>query len=854
MRELIHLLPAPSHYAGIEDGAVRKDPEKVSLHIALAFPDVYVVGMSYLGQKILYGIVNSRADWWAERVMEPDAEACAILRARNAPLCTLESDTPLASLDAVCFSVTHELCATDILNMLDLARIPLRTAERPDDLGACPLVIAGGGAMLGAEPLAPFFDLVELGDGEELLPEILELLQSARQNGWGRREFLRAASRIPGVYVPSLFRELPDGSHEALVPGYIPRRRIVADLDKASYPHKQVAPVGAIHNRLSLEIGRGCGRGCRFCHAGMVYRPCRERKPETVANLLSRCLEETGYDEVSFLALSAGDCTALKRIYLDAHARCRKEQTSLALPSLRVGSVDDEIMASMADLHRPGATLAPEAGSQRLRDVINKGISEEDLIRHARKLIEHGWRQVKLYFMIGLPTETDADLEAIPDLCRKTRDAAGRGGLRLQITAAISPFVPKPFTPFQWEAQIDLAETERRIAYLRDLFQREKGLKLRWHEPASSFLEGILSRGDRRLADVIELAFRKGALFCAWHEHFRLEPWLEALSECGLAADSYLVERNTDSRLPWEHFSAGVSREFLLRERARAYAAKITPDCRFGPCGQCGACDHPNQPSSLHGGGEARHRLVFAQRDQTDSPAFEEGNLRQHERARPKVEPGLVRRAIQYRLWHRKDQGAEFLSQLELQAVLSRAFRRAKAPVAFSQGYHPMPLVSFGRALPVGCASSTEWFSVVLHSWMDANQLAASLNACLPEGLRIFAVKKETGKPAQAISEIFSVELAGEGGLEFLADKFSAFSGRDSFLFTRQTPKGEKTADIRPCLLNWRLEAGALRFATDWSEHYISPLLLARAISGADLEGMRVRKIRQVFADGSESP
>ena len=459
MRDLLPLLPRPSRFAGIEDGACRKDPARVRLRMALAFPDTYEVGMSYLGQKILYGIVNAHEAWWAERAMAPDREAGAVLRANNAPLCTLESDTPLARLHCVSFSITHELCYTNVLYMLDLAGIPLRSAQRGQDLTACPLVIAGGGALLSAEPLTPFMDLMVLGDGEESLPDVLRLLERALDHGWSRDQLLREARLIPGVYVPSLFAPGEDGALVPLLPDYTrPARRIVADLNTAVYPTRQVVPVGAVHNRLSLEIARGCTRGCRFCHAGMVYRPVRERSLANITSLLDDCLHETGFDEISFLSLSTGDFSALKTLCHGVLDRCAREQISLSLPSLRVGSIDDEIIERMADLRRTGCTLAPEAGSQRLRDVINKGVSEEGLLLHAQKLLEHGWRLVKLYFMIGLPTETDEDLAAIADLCRKVRDAAGRGGPRLQVTAALSPFVPKPFTPFQWEAQISREE------------------------------------------------------------------------------------------------------------------------------------------------------------------------------------------------------------------------------------------------------------------------------------------------------------------------------------------------------------------------------------------------------------
>lgn len=862
MREILHLLPKPSHYAGMEDGTCRKNPDDVKLRIALAFPDAYEVGMSYLGQKILYSIVNARPEWEAGRVMAPDPEAAAIMREHGVHLATLESDTPLSQLAAICFSVTHELCYTDVLHMLDLGAIPLRHADRPDDLTECPVIMAGGGAMLGAEPLTPFLDLVALGDGEELLPDILELLQTAREKKLGRKHFLELASAIPGVYVPSLFVDTPDGGLQPLKPGYRPKRRIVADLDSCPYPEKQVAPVGAVHNRLSLEIARGCTRGCRFCHAGVIYRPVRERKPETVSALLDSCLRNTGFDEVSFLALSAGDCTALKTIYKAAIDRCHREQTTLALPSLRVGSVDDEIMAGMAELRRPGCTLAPEAGSQRLRDVINKGVTESDLILHTRKLLEHGWRHIKLYFMIGLPTETDEDLDAIVDLARKARDAGGPGAPRVQITVAVSPFVPKPFTPFQWEGQIGLDEISRRINFLRDKIKSVKSVQLKWHAPQVSHLEGVLSRGGRNLADVVEKAYRNGAIFCSWTEHFDLMPWLEAFAECGIKPQDCIRARDANEVLPWDHIEAGISRKFLLRERDRAYAGKTTPDCRSGACSQCGACDTTASPTLLACSEKAGHRLVFAQRDQNAHEAPEDENgrllLRATKSERPRLDAALTVKAAQYRLWHVKTGACAYLSQLELQALLTRALRRAQAPVAFSQGFHPLPLLSFGRAMPVGADSEAEWFGLVLHSRLAPARLAASLNEVLPEGLAVGHVELIASKRVEmSISEVFALDVPDSDMLE-TTRCFADFSEKKSHVITRITRKGEKDIEIRPFLLNWKISlpgSGGSRivFATDWSCGYLSPVALVRAV----LEPLgkipgRLAKISQTFANGAE--
>lgn len=957
MRALLPLLPKPSRYAGIEDNACRKDPQHVKLRVALAFPDTYDVGMSYLGQKILYTIVNSRPHWWAERVMAPEREAGDILRAHNTPLATLESDTPLAQTHCLSFSITHELCYTNVLYMLDLAGIPLRTADRPQDLTACPLVIAGGGALLSAEPLTPFIDIMVLGDGEESLPDVLELLEKALDAGWTRERMLLEARHIPGVYVPSLFVARPEAPTAPPVPllaDYTrPARRIVADINNTPYPAKQVVPVGAVHNRLALEIARGCTRGCRFCHAGMVYRPVRERSLETIHNLLDDCLGETGFDEISFLSLSTGDFSALKTLCFSALDRCAREQIGLSLPSLRVGSIDDEIIERMSDLRRTGCTLAPEAGSQRLRDVINKGVTEEDLLLHAQKLLEHGWRQVKLYFMIGLPTETDEDLAAITETCLKVRDAAGRGSPRLQVTAALSPFVPKPFTPFQWVPQISQEEIQRRVHLVRQQFKGVKFLKLRWHEPAMSHLEGVLSRADRRMADVVEKAYRKGSIFTSWMEHFDPAPWQEALEECGLSAQECIGERQPGSPLPWGHLEAGISEEFLLREWQRALGEKITDDCRYGACRQCGACDTkagpsrmPHTPSptcagtliketavealaaetaegvasstahsqtaqsqdaqpqdaqtqgaqsqsvpsqgahnspksdaslqaeNLPDSHQHRNRLIFSQRDQrAHQPSRdEEGRLvcRPPASRPPKITSELTVKAAQYRIWHSKAGGSAYLSQLELQAVLDRALRRAGLPMAFSQGFHPMPLMSFGRALPVGVESYAEWFALTLHKIVPPKEIADRLGPLLPPGMEIIHIEfvDKSHRTEQALAETFRLSLPTQEENRLAVQCFTDFAALPELNYTRDTKKGPRTANIRAMLRQWETIVDeqhhnaieAVTFVADWGNGYLSPLLFGMAVlqplGTPDILRPRLRLVKtaQLFADDKLYP
>jgi radical SAM family uncharacterized protein/radical SAM-linked protein len=840
MKELLPILPRPSRYVGSEWGAVFKDPSTVTVRCALAFPDMYEVGMSYLGQKILSEALNAHPNFWAERVFTPDEEAGAILREHGAPLATLESDTPLKDMDVIGFSLTHELCYTNILYMLDLSGIPLRSADRE---GPLPLIVAGGGAAFNAEPVAPFFDAMVLGDGEEAMVRVLKAVERAKAEGSTKQELLESLAGITGLYVPSLFEDQGPGRPlKALREGYDHvEKAVVDDIDRAPFPTGQAIPFGAIHDRLTMEIARGCTRGCRFCQAGMIYRPVRERSLDGLDNILTKGLAETGYEETSMLSLSTGDFSGLDSLFTRSFDKCAAEQISISLPSLRVGSLSAPIMERISSIRRTGATIAPEAGSQRLRDVINKGVDEAGLIEHVRLLFENGWQGVKLYFMIGLPTETDEDLDAILDLCLKVRDAAGRHIKRLQVTAAVSPFVPKPHTPFQWEAQIPLDEIYRRIDHLRAIFRPHKRISIKYHEPEMTSLEGVFSRGDRRLAEVVERAYAKGALFSSWKDHLRLAPYREAMDEAGLDWDEYTGPRDPEAPLPWDHLSSGVTKRFLLKERERALAGKITEDCRYGACRNCGVCQFDGRVSALAqqaGEKDIRPKLVFPRRDQEgEQPPY------------TVEKPDLTGKAAHYRVWYEKTGPAAFLSQLELQAVFERAFRRARLPMTFSAGFHPMPRLSFGKALPVGVESRCEWINVFLREDFGPDEVIERLGRNMPKGLTPFRAQRLSmgRKQAQAVEEVYALRFARDD--ERRREQWRAFMASGHHFIEKKTKKGKtRQVDLRPMVREAAETADGLTLVLDWREQYMSPLALcATVMDGAGPLDFSLVKTEQRF-------
>ena len=591
-RSYLSRVQRPSRYGGREINAAYKNPGDVALRVALLFPDLYEVGMSHLGLGLLYDILNRQDDVWAERAYAPAPDLEAELRHRNLPLTSLESGLPLQEFDLVGISLQYELSYTNLLNMLDLGGIPLLAAARtPADA----VVIGGGPAACNPEPVAPFFDALVLGDGEEVILELADALKAWKAARGTRRELWQALEEIAGVYVPAFFEPLFDetGRMREIIPRgrrSVIRKRVLDDLNRIGISPRPVVPYCQIvHDRLQLEIARGCSRGCRYCQAGMLYRPVRERDPAKVLAWVEEALDATGYEDVSLLSLSAGDYGPLPWLLAQLMDRLAPRKVALSLPSLRADTLTPEMMSQIKRVRRTGLTIAPEAGSERLRRMINKNLTEETILNSAAEAFRAGWQLLKLYFMIGLPGETPEDLEAIGALTRQILKAVPKGR-RGRINLSLSSFIPKPHTPFQWEGMANLEESRDRLHMVKDRL-RHPQIQAKWNSAAQSWLEGVFARGDRRLAPVLLAAHRRGCRLDAWSEHLRLEPWREAFRDTGVNPDFYLRERATDEVLPWDHLDSGVSREFLAQERERAYQGIETPDCRQGGCQDCGVCD-----------------------------------------------------------------------------------------------------------------------------------------------------------------------------------------------------------------------------------------------------------------------
>jgi radical SAM family uncharacterized protein/radical SAM-linked protein len=780
IKDLLPYVQNPSRYLGTEVNRVVKAPESVKLKMALAFPDLYDIGTSHFGLQILYHVLNQQRDILAERIFAPDMDMEAMLRRYDIALPSLESTRDMGDFDIIGFSLLYELNYTNVLNMLELGKLPLRWEEREDKH---PIIIAGGPSVCNPEPMAEFFDAMVFGDGETVVLEMAKAWMRWQESGARDKSLLLAAwSKLEGVYIPRFFKAAYDENGFQQISFTGPgsptvTRTIVSDLDKASFPVRPIIPFGKpIHDRLRLEVARGCTRGCRYCQAGIIYRPVRERSPQRIMELIIDALEHTGYEDLSLLSLSTGDYTCLTPLMEQLMQHCRAERVAVSLPSLRAGSLTPRLMELIRSVRKTGFTIAPEAGSQRLRNVINKNITYEDVRATVETAFELGWNVIKLYFMVGLPTETDEDLDAIVDMVRRLKQIKAPQRRKAKINVSITTFVPKPHTPFQWAPQISLEESRRKIRYLKQRLKMP-GVRVKWQKPEMSILEGLLARGDRRLGALIQNAWQSGCTFDGWNDHFDFDRWAAVMERCDLDFDLFTTRpRRLNEPLPWQHLDARVDVSFLKEQWQAAIDLESVSDCRHGECHACGVCDFDTVAPSVfktfaqNGTDLAKHRT-------TDADHY-----------------------IWLSLTYTKIGEARFFGHLELSHIFSRAIRRAHIQVKFSKGFHPMPKLSFDDPLPLGIESNGEQMRMLVASQYGCTEVVEGLNRQLPKGVRIIdcRLRSEAKKLNMDLNQLFAIELAGN---EFDPCVLSSFKDSETWPYVRTNRKGrEHHIDLKRCI------------------------------------------------------
>ncbi|MGC8741635.1 MAG: TIGR03960 family B12-binding radical SAM protein [Candidatus Sumerlaeaceae bacterium] len=760
---LLNGVEKPARYIGGEFNIVRKPDEQVDVRVALAFPDIYDLGMSYHGFKILYELVNAVPRFQAERVFAPAVDFEALLREKGIPLYTLETFCPLYACDVIGFSLQHEMCYTNILNMLDLGGVPLLVSQRGEN---DPIVIAGGHGAFNPEPLADFVDAFVIGDGEWALLQILATIRDFRHPGaqeierllqlecyrgdgararrravptfdrieaedvrsWlrngaqTREELLLSLANIPGVYVPRFYQcsYKEDGTLASIVPV---RQDVPGRIQKTNYDLrsdfgsvKPVVPLTRIvHDRFAIEIKRGCMTGCRFCQAGMITRPLRERSPQQIIEIARHGIRNTGYEEISLLSLSSADYSQILALTHALHAEFGPRGISISLPSLRINAFDVELADAIATVRKTGFTFAPEAGTERLRRVINKVVDEERLVTTIERVLQKGWRTLKFYFMCGLPTETDADLDGIVEIARKAIELGKRYcGRNFQLNVSLSPFVPKPHTPFQWHAQPTLDELERKYSYVDQRLDK-RYVSFKKHNVYESVIEGVLSRADRRVGRAIYRAWQLGCKFDNWHEHFRFDLWQQAFAETGI--DPYFYahrERHPDEVLPWDHIEASLGKKFLWKEKEKAEQVAFTPDCSTNKCAGCNVCDFR----------EVKNILSVREDGEFFAPTSETPSLREQEMPVERV-----------RLTYSKSGALRFISHLDFVKVITQIMRRVDLPLAFTHGFNPQARLQFAPPLPLGFEAAADLVDIWLTEWMSEDELLSLLRTIELDGL-----------------------------------------------------------------------------------------------------------------------
>ena len=804
---LLPFVTKPGRYLGNEINLVRKDLSANRLRFAIAFPEVYEIGMSSLATNLLYHLLNSLDFVYAERVFAPWADAEEKLREHSIPLHSLETFTPLNEFDVIGFTLQYELTYTNILNMLDLAGIPLRSDQRDDNQ---PLIIAGGPCTCNPEPMAAFIDAFYIGDAESGLQDLSRELFAAREEGLNRSETLHKIARLRGVYVPSLYDEIYDDDQNFMglkpkaesTPAVI-NTQIIRELTNDHYPEKPLVPlIEVTHNRLPIEIMRGCTEGCRYCNAGMIYRPTRERSVDDIVAYTRSALGESGYEEISFLSLSASDYSGLTGLMQREQEALEGKQVNISFPSMRLDSFSDEIAEFAASVRKSGFTFAPEAGSIRLRRVINKNISDDDLMNAVKIALQYGWKTLKFYFMIGLPTETKEDVAEIAKLVKKTVALSKQFG-RVQFNVSISPFSPKSHTPFQWEKQNTKEELLRKSYLLQDEFRGMRQVKFSWRDPKVSEIECILGRGDRRIADVIYYAWQTGAKFDGWSDHFQYGIWEEAFLSNHIDREDYLGELDENRILPWDHIDKGISKNYLRRERRNAFAEKTTIDCKDGTCFGCGI----QRKNTFREFAECYQDLKIHTGVTASQPD-------QRPEKNDHISEPVKQQIVKYRVHFVKQDYARYLGHLDILRVFERAFRRAGIKLAYSEGFNPRPKFSFGPALSLGHASDAEYFDVTVIG-TDTAGFSDDLNNSLPDGMSVIQVKEITENAPALTKSIntfdYQINLLGH-----LVDN-DMINGllTSSSIVVNRTSKGkERQINIRPYVDGIHVENGSLHIRT----------------------------------------